>query len=114
MILFADEVIFRFRLDMTTETIATETIDDIHEAPVAYAAAPGGHIELEKLPIPRRCIPARFVLDHDFRRDELHDRPWRVNTSIGGFRNSQRCFEITQQVINVEMTNCRHFIQAAE
>ena len=90
MILFANQVPFRFGPDMAGESISAKPVDNIDEAAISDRTTSGRNIEFEELPIPCRRTPALATLDHDFAGNQLYDRARWVHAPILRIRNFQR------------------------
>src|SRR5277367_948615 len=67
------QIEFRSRSDVTGEAIVSEPIDDGGETARANRRPSGGYIELEELPIARRCVEALLALYHDLGGYQLKD-----------------------------------------
>jgi len=82
MVLFTDQVKLFSCLLMARETVQAEVVVYVLEAALIYFAAVPAYINRKEFLVAGRRIESLLLFDHDFRRDQLYDRTFRVIARI--------------------------------
>src|SRR5262249_17489360 len=111
---FAHEIPLRTGLNVATKAVSSKPVDHFGKSPFSDFRSILGNVELKELPVMRYRVKALVPLHHGLGGNQLDDGARWIRTARRRIGDCQRRVEISQQVVNVELTHVCHLPNAAK